>query len=403
MARISKRGLDYFPMGTHFMQDRSVRRLMKQEGDHAVCVLLALYSYIYDGEGYYLKVDEECLEDVAATFYHITAQQVRSVVEAAVRMGLFDRTLYTERGILTSPTIQRQYLFVKKRSAVAQLHPDICLLTENAENEGLSLSAEDEEVANSMAGGMPVQRGKNAAKCTQRKEKKSIAKQKKEKENLLLNPPPCQGEDCEEEKEEISLPEPPAADAADVVPATGAATASAAAGAAMAVEDAWAESSGGSMVVSGHLWEEASGSAQGDCIPVPAALDRPQGVLHAAVPRGVPAVSDTERDTLDGEAGQAPPEEATPSADSGKKKRVRKVWTPDDILALRPPLDGVKRNYAGLLENLRNYSIPPDEQYAIICKSNYGAIGHPVWKGFYTLRGSGGKIRLPGRYLLSLN
>lgn len=67
-----------------------------------------------------------------------------------------------------------------------------------------------------------------------------------------------------------------------------------------------------------------------------------------------------------------------------------------------PPADGVKRNFRGLLENLRQFRIPPDEQYAIICRSNYGAIGHSVWRGFCVLRESGGKIRLPGRYLLSL-
>ena len=45
---------------------------------------------------------------------------------------------------------------------------------------------------------------------------------------------------------------------------------------------------------------------------------------------------------------------------------------------------------------------PPSEQYAIILKSNFGAIGNPVWKGFNTIRGSNGKIRLPGHYLLSI-
>jgi len=42
------------------------------------------------------------------------------------------------------------------------------------------------------------------------------------------------------------------------------------------------------------------------------------------------------------------------------------------------------------------------EQYAIIRKSNFGAIGEPVWKGFCALRDSCGKIKMPGRYLLSV-
>lgn len=80
----------------------------------------------------------------------------------------------------------------------------------------------------------------------------------------------------------------------------------------------------------------------------------------------------------------------------------RREWTLEDIDRLQPPTDGVKRNYDGLLYSMRLFSIPPSEQYAIIRKSNFGAIGGPVWKGFCTLRDSNGKIKLPGRYLLSV-
>ena len=76
--------------------------------------------------------------------------------------------------------------------------------------------------------------------------------------------------------------------------------------------------------------------------------------------------------------------------------------TQEQIDCLQPPADGIKRNYDGLLQNLRQFRVPPTDQYAIIRKSNYGVIGHPVWKGFMTLHSSGGKIKLPGRYLLSL-
>lgn len=86
----------------------------------------------------------------------------------------------------------------------------------------------------------------------------------------------------------------------------------------------------------------------------------------------------------------------------GKILKRRKVMTQEDINNLQPPNDGMQRNFEGLLENLRSYKIPPSEQYAIILKSNFGAIGHPVWKGFSNIRGSNGKIKLPGHYLLSV-
>ena len=86
----------------------------------------------------------------------------------------------------------------------------------------------------------------------------------------------------------------------------------------------------------------------------------------------------------------------------GKILKRRKAMTQDDIDNLQPPSDGTPRNFEGLLENLHSYKIPPSEQYAIILKSNFGAIGNPVWKGFSNIRGSNGKIKLPGHYLLSV-
>ena len=84
---------------------------------------------------------------------------------------------------------------------------------------------------------------------------------------------------------------------------------------------------------------------------------------------------------------------AVPSAEEEYLRKIEQ---------LQPPQDGTNRNLDGLLFNLRQFRIPPQEQYAIILKSNFGAIGHPLWKGFYALRESHGKIRQPGRYLLSL-
>ena len=87
---------------------------------------------------------------------------------------------------------------------------------------------------------------------------------------------------------------------------------------------------------------------------------------------------------------------------SGNDKPHRREWTDEDVARLQPPADGLDRNPDGLIFNLRQFHIPPQEQYVIVLKSNFGIIGHPVWKGFFDLRESHGKIRQPGRYLLIL-
>ena len=101
-------------------------------------------------------------------------------------------------------------------------------------------------------------------------------------------------------------------------------------------------------------------------------------------------------------ASSAVPPSVPPAPSVAPLRHPRKEWTDEDICRMQPPPDGVNRNLDGLLFNLRQLRISPPEQRAIILKSNFGAIGHPMWKGFSTIRESCGKIRQPGRFLLSL-
>ena len=76
MARIKKKGLDYFPLNTDFIHDRAVRRLMKREGDSALGILVEILSYIYAGEGYYVRADRLFYEDLSAGLYEKSADDV---------------------------------------------------------------------------------------------------------------------------------------------------------------------------------------------------------------------------------------------------------------------------------------------------------------------------------------
>lgn len=285
MARIKKRGLDYFPLDTDFINHRVVRRIMKREGDRALGILVMIFSYIYADEGYFLRIDANCLDDLATNLYDATADDVARVVGEAVEGGLFDAGLYEREGILTSAHIQQQYVFIKKRRKEKLLRPEYCLLPADGEDAAEETA---DEASDDSAAVSPAKPAVLPAIDPQRKEKQSTAKHSKE-------------------------------DPLEVPPTDGATK------------------------------------------------------------------------------GDGPEEGTQGSAAKGGKGR-----TAEDIARLAPPADGVQRNYEGLLSNLRLYRIPPDEQWAIIHRSNFGAIGHSVWRGFFTLRESGGKIKLPGRYLLSL-
>ena len=56
-----------------------------------------------------------------------------------------------------------------------------------------------------------------------------------------------------------------------------------------------------------------------------------------------------------------------------------------------PPQDGAERNYDGLLSALSELSLTDQERDYVIVWSNYGQIGHPVWKILHSLSGKNDK------------
>ncbi|GAE19114.1 hypothetical protein JCM6294_2128 [Bacteroides pyogenes DSM 20611 = JCM 6294] len=558
MARIKKKGLDYFPLNTDFIHDRAVRRLMKRGGDSALGILVEVLSYIYAGEGYYVRADRLFYEDLSAGLYENSADDVERIIRLAVEYGLFDAGLFERERILTSAEIQRQYLFSTRRRNVPGLEAAYSLLTveESVENKEdrdkntLSCCANQGDGEDVSAVEYVTFIPENVTSGTHSIAQHSIAQQSK-KDPLLSPPLRKTGEEGKRKrgKEEVFSETSCGRDAArhsvglsagssassvvnalatsssgedsvrhSVAPPVGS---SASFGSAVAnglvasssardavrysaVPSAGSSASFGSAATNGL----AASSFEEDSVPhsvaSPVASSASSGsagvnalaassfeedsVRHSAAPPAAPsassgsagvnglaansstrdavrysaappvassasaaanglAASSSARDAVrysaappaapsasSGSAGvngltasysreDAVRYSAVPSAagglfanpcgggesqspaacvkgDSGSGKR--KIWTQEAIDGLLPPADGTPRNYAGLLDNLRIYGIPPAEQYAIIRKSNFGAIGGSIWKGIAALRGSGGKIKLPGRYLLSV-
>ena len=274
MARIKKKGLDYFPMGVDFVGSREVRRLVKREGEGAYMVLSFLISDLYGAEGYYLSVDEDYYEDLSDRLFTMETEDVRRIVIYTVELGLFDARLYKEYGILTSVDIQRQYLFSTKRRSCTGIDENYCLIAEDT----------------------PAN--------------------------------------------------PPADSQTDATPV-----------------------------------EEVNATEKG--INVTETAEKYTSTVPGYTKHSIAKHSIAKHN----------------SSSTGSSKPV-KEWTKEDIDCLEPPADGQKRNFEGLKENLRLFHIPIPEQYAIICKTSYGLIGHPVWKGFVELRNKFGKFHSPGRFLL---
>lgn len=433
MARIKKKGLDYFPLNTDFIHDRAVRRLMKRGGDSALGILVEVLSYIYAGEGYYVRADRLFYEDLSAGLYENSADDVERIIRLAVEYGLFDAGLFERERILTSAEIQRQYLFSTRRRNVPGLEAAYSLLTveESVENKKdtdentLSCCANQGDGEDVSAVENVTFIPENVTSGTHSIAQHSIAQQSKK--DPLLNPPLRKtGEEGKRKrgKEEVFSETSCGRDAAQhsVGPSAGSSASS-------AVNGLAASSSGEDSVRHSVAPPVGSSASSGSAVvnALAASSSARDAVRHSAAPPAAPSASSGSA-AANGLVANSSPEDAarysaaplavgklfanpcgggesqSPAAcvkgESGSGKR--KIWTQEDIDRLLPPADGTPRNYAGLLDNLRIYGIPPAEQYAIIRKSNFGAIGGSIWKGIAALRGSGGKIKLPGRYLLSV-
>ena len=433
MARIKKKGLDYFPLNTDFIHDRAVRRLMKRGGDSALGILVEVLSYIYAGEGYYVRADRLFYEDLSAGLYENSADDVERIIRLAVEYGLSDAGLFERERILTSAEIQRQYLFSTRRRNVPGLEAAYSLLTveESVENKKdtdentLSCCANQGDGEDVSAVENVTFIPENVTSGTHSIAQHSIAQQSKK--DPLLNPPLRKtGEEGKRKrgKEEVFSETSCGRDAArhSVGPSAGSSASSAVNGlaASSSARDAVRHS-----VAPPAVPSASSGSAVVNALAANSSGE--DSVRHSAAPPAAPsassgsaaanglAVNSSARDAVRYSAapsaagglfanpcggGESQSPAACVKGESGSGKR--KIWTQEDIDRLLPPADGTPRNYAGLLDNLRIYGIPSTEQYAIIRKSNFGAIGGSVWKGIAALRGSGGKIKLPGRYLLSV-
>lgn len=125
MARPIKKGLDYFPLDVFLTG--SVEDVECVYGAIGVYVIISLWKRIY-AQSYYYKYDgrapfkcskefgnqlELCFPKKNKLNYEIFDEIVRTAVE----LGVFDKDMFERYSILTSKTIQENYLAAKRKDA----------------------------------------------------------------------------------------------------------------------------------------------------------------------------------------------------------------------------------------------------------------------------------------------
>ena len=108
MARISKPGLDYFPLDVNFFQDRKVRRISNRHHAAGIAALTSLLCLIYIEKGFYVAWNQDTLFDISQEVC-CEEEEMQAIIDDCLSVGLFDTYIYKEYGILTSQAIQEQY------------------------------------------------------------------------------------------------------------------------------------------------------------------------------------------------------------------------------------------------------------------------------------------------------
>ncbi len=113
MAAPLKKGLDYFPLSVHLLDEPKLRRPKMKYGYLAVVVFISLLGQLYRDKGYYLDYRDpdaviwQVQSDLQGK-YQPDYETVAEVIGALVACGLFSGDLY-QRGIITSVMAQETY------------------------------------------------------------------------------------------------------------------------------------------------------------------------------------------------------------------------------------------------------------------------------------------------------
>lgn len=96
MARISKPGLDYFPLDVNFFQDRKVRRISNRHHAAGIAALTSLLCLIYKEKGFYVAWNQDTLFDISQEVC-CEEEEMQAIIDDCLSVGLFDTYIYGVR------------------------------------------------------------------------------------------------------------------------------------------------------------------------------------------------------------------------------------------------------------------------------------------------------------------
>lgn len=130
MARIARKGFEYYRAETDRFRDIKIRKLRMEYN----CAGYAVYQYvlneIYRVEGCYIRFTADELFD-CAEYWNMKDEEVMDIIHYCADLGLFNAAIWKEYGILTARSIQVRYASMCHAAKRKTIIPDyISLLSE---------------------------------------------------------------------------------------------------------------------------------------------------------------------------------------------------------------------------------------------------------------------------------
>lgn len=139
-----KSGLDWFPLDV--LLDEKFELIEAEFGLTGFAVIVKLYQRIYGQRGYYC----EWTNEVALLFGRscgLGGNVVSEIVSAAIRRGIFDKTLYDRYHILTSAGIQERYFEAVSRRKSVEVKKAYLLVSDTKISENANIIGKNADIS----------------------------------------------------------------------------------------------------------------------------------------------------------------------------------------------------------------------------------------------------------------
>jgi len=112
MARLTKIGLDYFPLDTDM--DEKIELIEAKHGLVGFAVIIKLYQAIYKRDGYFIDASEERLLLLSKRI-NVDINSLNAIINDSLRWKIFNSSVFDRFKVLTSAGIQNRYLEASKK------------------------------------------------------------------------------------------------------------------------------------------------------------------------------------------------------------------------------------------------------------------------------------------------